>query len=83
MAESRAAMAAALMSFDEAPDSEREFLHFAEMYAVRLTEWAAEEHYGDCTTVPATCARCLHDDYMQQTEWVIRYLESEHREVGA
>ena len=36
----------------------------------RITRWLDEEHYGDCTKVPATCNRCLAEEFLANARFV-------------
>lgn len=61
----RKKLAAALMAFDESLDgSDEQFKSLYSEFYVNLGQWENAEHMGDCTKFPATCVRCLHDDYM-------------------
>lgn len=39
--------------------------------------WKDGKHCGDCTKVPATCFRCLVEDYRARASKLIEYFEKE------
>jgi len=37
--------------------------------------WKDGKHCGDCTHVPATCMRCLVEDYRERAAKLVQYLD--------